>query len=156
MQSSPVHTTSSQVAEARRAAWRWRAALGFDETAPARSPSWSPRPATNLVKHAGAAAARCSRHPLRRDGGAAGIEILAIDRGPGMANVGRACATATPPRAAPGTGLGAMRRLADDFDVYSQPGQARVLLCPAVGGAGEAASPTATSAPSACPKPARP
>ena len=41
-----------------------------------------------------------------------------------------ACGTATPPAARPGNGLGAVRRLSDEFDVHSTPGAGTVVCWP--------------------------
>ena len=50
-----------------------------------------------------------------------GIEILALDRGPGMADVGRCLRDGFSTAGTPGTGLGAIARLSSFFDVYSAP-----------------------------------
>jgi anti-sigma regulatory factor (Ser/Thr protein kinase) len=81
--------------------------------------------ATNLVKHA------TGGELLVRDipGGAdPAIEILAIDRGPGIADLSRSMSDGHSTAGTSGTGLGAVRRLADDFDIYSERTRGTVVL----------------------------
>ncbi|HTU64398.1 MAG TPA: ATP-binding SpoIIE family protein phosphatase [Steroidobacteraceae bacterium] len=56
------------------------------------------------------------------------IELLAIDRGPGMADVAKCLTDGYSTIGTPGTGLGAVRRLANDFDIYSHPGEGTVVM----------------------------
>jgi anti-sigma regulatory factor (Ser/Thr protein kinase) len=56
------------------------------------------------------------------------IELLAIDRGPGMADVSRCLTDGYSTAGTPGTGLGAIRRLACEFDIDSQPGEGTVVM----------------------------
>ncbi|HET6345382.1 MAG TPA: ATP-binding SpoIIE family protein phosphatase [Myxococcota bacterium] len=69
-------------------------------------------------------------------GGKAGVEILALDRGPGMANVAQCLQDGYSTGGTRGAGLGAVMRQASQFDVYSRPEQgtaivARRLVAPA-------------------------
>jgi hypothetical protein len=52
--------------------------------------------------------------------GVAGVEVLVIDEGPGIANVARAMEDGYSSAGTAGKGLGAMQRLADQFDLYSR------------------------------------
>ena len=80
-------TEASQVGEARRAAAALARALGFDETGCGQVALVVTEAATNLVKHArDGAPASCGRWSRTRR---SGIEILALDKGPGMADLGR-------------------------------------------------------------------
>lgn len=56
------------------------------------------------------------------------LDILAVDRGPGMDNVERCLTDGYSTAGTPGTGLGAVRRLASAFDVYSDPGNGTVIF----------------------------
>lgn len=47
------------------------------------------------------------------------VEVIAIDEGPGIADVTRASQDGFSTGGSPGTGLGAVRRLADEFDIHS-------------------------------------
>ncbi|MBE7169068.1 MAG: ATP-binding protein [Williamsia sp.] len=57
-----------------------------------------------------------------------GIEIIAIDNGPGMVDVSRMVADGVSTKNTLGHGLGAMKRLADVFQVYSQKEWGTVIL----------------------------
>jgi anti-sigma regulatory factor (Ser/Thr protein kinase) len=79
---------------------------------------------TNLVKHAkdGEMLVRPISGSPRGE-----VEIIAIDRGPGMADVSRSMTDGHSTSGTSGTGLGAIRRLADDFDIYSEPGRGSIV-----------------------------
>ncbi len=81
--------------------------------------------ATNLRKHAQQGEIQISRlsphsHP--------GVEVLSIDRGPGIRDVGRCFTDGFTTTGTAGTGLGAMARLSTTFDIYSEPGRGTVLM----------------------------
>jgi anti-sigma regulatory factor (Ser/Thr protein kinase) len=80
---------------------------------------------SNLEKHAdeGMLLLRTVRHR-----GVAGIELIAVDRGPGMADVGRSSRDGHSTAGSLGIGLGAIGRLASWCDTYSHPGQGTVLV----------------------------
>jgi anti-sigma regulatory factor (Ser/Thr protein kinase) len=81
---------------------------------------------TNLLKHAQKGLLQIA--PLSARGQAAGVEILAIDRGPGIANLAASFSNGHSTAGTAGDGLGAIRRLSSDFDVYSQPGKGTVIV----------------------------
>ena len=62
------------------------------------------------------------------DGCFSGLEMLAVDRGPGMRDVRRSLEDGHSTQGTPGTGLGAARRLSNVFDVFSEPGRGSVVL----------------------------
>lgn len=62
------------------------------------------------------------------DGCFRGLELLAVDRGPGMHDVRRSLEDGHSTQGTPGTGLGAARRLSNVFDLYSEPGRGSVVL----------------------------
>jgi anti-sigma regulatory factor (Ser/Thr protein kinase) len=117
-------TEASQVGEARRAALGLARRLGFDEATSGKLALVVTEAANNLVKHA-------------RDGlvllqpieaaGAAGVEVLALDKGPGMADLERCLRDGFSTAGSPGTGLGAIVRLAAFTDFYSRPTGTAVL-----------------------------
>jgi anti-sigma regulatory factor (Ser/Thr protein kinase)/serine/threonine protein phosphatase PrpC len=80
---------------------------------------------TNLLKHATAGELHITRLSER---GARGIEILSIDRGPGMSDINDSLRDGHSTSGTAGTGLGAVRRLSDKFDMSSLPGRGTVLL----------------------------
>ncbi|AHM62741.1 stage II sporulation E family protein [Flammeovirgaceae bacterium 311] len=58
----------------------------------------------------------------------AGIEIIALDTGPGISNMGLAMQDGYSSSGTAGEGLGAIKRLSDTFDIYSQPGAGTAVL----------------------------
>jgi len=81
--------------------------------------------ATNLVRHAGGG--ELLLRALEHDG-ARGVGMLALDRGPGLANVAAAMRDGFSSAGTLGTGLGAIQRQSTLFDVYSTPGMGVALL----------------------------
>jgi anti-sigma regulatory factor (Ser/Thr protein kinase) len=114
----------TQVGVARRAATTLAQQAGLDETTAGRAALVATELATNLTRHA-----RGGELLLRvvHAGDRAGIELLAIDRGPGMASVERCLADGYTTGSSPGTGLGAVRRAATQFDVHSREPSGTVL-----------------------------
>jgi anti-sigma regulatory factor (Ser/Thr protein kinase) len=124
MSAQPV-TDISRVAEARRAATELAGRLGFSEACVGKVALVVTEAATNLVKHA--TAGEILLYGLQF-GQIGGIEVLALDRGPGMTNVAKYLRDGYSTTGSPGTGLGAIRRLATSFDIHSVPGAGTVLL----------------------------
>jgi anti-sigma regulatory factor (Ser/Thr protein kinase) len=116
---------SSQAAEARRIAARLAARFGFDSTGAAEVALVTTEAATNLIKHAinGLLVVRALRI-----GSSHGIEILTVDHGPGMADPERCMVDGYTTSSSPGTGLGAIRRRSQEFDIYSIPRKGTVLF----------------------------
>jgi anti-sigma regulatory factor (Ser/Thr protein kinase) len=116
---------ASGVAEARREVTGLAKAVGFDASGIGRVALVATEAATNLVKHVpqGQMLARAFDHH-----GVAAIEILALDQGPGIANIGESLRDGYSTAGSPGTGLGAIKRLSDEFDIYSAPGKGVALL----------------------------
>jgi len=80
--------------------------------------------ATNILKHA-----RVGRIVVRviERGGALGLETLAIDKGRGIANVGESMRDGYSTAGSPGTGLGALKRMASAFEIWSQSGKGTLV-----------------------------
>ena len=116
----------SQVSAARQEATRAASLLGFDETDAHRVGLVATELASNLVKHTrgvgGALLIRSGTGPVPA------VELIAIDRGPGMRDVVQSLVDGHSTSGSTGTGLGAVRRLADDFDVFSQPDAGTAVL----------------------------
>jgi serine/threonine-protein kinase RsbT len=55
-------------------------------------------------------------------GGQPGIRVIARDRGPGIADVDRAVRLGYSTSGEPGLGLRGVRRIMDEFDIVSEPG----------------------------------
>lgn len=116
----------SQIGEARRRALAMAAPLGYDETQSGVLALAVTELGTNLIKHAGGGTLLL--RSLER-GAALGIEILALDRGPGMANVAQSLRDGHSTAGSPGLGLGALSRMSHGLDIYSQVGKGTVLRC---------------------------
>lgn len=113
-------TDASEIAAARRAGRRLGDALGFDEDLEARLGCIITEAATNMLKHA------VHGHLFVtevRSGSARGVEVVAIDGGPGISNLSRAMRDGVSSTGDAGNGLAAIRTLADEFDVYAPPGK---------------------------------
>ena len=108
----------SQVSVARRAASDAARACGFDEERAGRVALVATELATNLVKHAPGGELVIDTYA---DSSGSGIELLALDKGGGIADVGRAFEDGTSTAGSPGTGLGAIRRQADQLHVFTRP-----------------------------------
>ena len=106
----------SGVAEARRVAAEMAAKLGFGQTESGKLALVVTELGTNLVKHA-----KSGRVVLRQvdEGPHHGLDVLALDGGPGIANVAECLRDGYSTSGSPGSGLGAIRRLADAFDLHS-------------------------------------
>lgn len=116
---------ASQVGVARRAAVDLAAALGLDETTAGQLSLIVTEAGTNLVKHGGGGQLLVR---VVDDGEARHVEVVALDRGPGMANVARCLEDGYSTAGSAGTGLGALRRLSSDFDIYSRQGHGTAVL----------------------------
>jgi anti-sigma regulatory factor (Ser/Thr protein kinase) len=81
--------------------------------------------ASNLFKH-GAVDGEILVKPLGPQ--AAGLEILCLDKGPGMPHVQRMVEDGVSTAGTSGQGLGAIKRLSDEFNIFSQPGVGTVIL----------------------------
>lgn len=113
----------SQVGEARRAASALAGRLGFDTAGAGRVALLVAELANNLVHHA-----RDGRIVLQGGEPARpGVEILAIDRGPGVADFGRCLTDGFTTRGTMGVGLGTVQRQADRLDWHSAPGEGTVI-----------------------------
>jgi anti-sigma regulatory factor (Ser/Thr protein kinase) len=90
--------------------------LGFDEPGCGKAALVVTEAATNLVKHA--RAGELLLHTAEQDR-IGGLEILALDRGPGMADLSRCLRDGFSTAGSAGTGLGAIVRLSDFFDIHT-------------------------------------
>ena len=115
----------SQVGEARRAANRLATDHDLDETARGRVAIVVTELGNNLWRHAqkGRLLIGC-----RQSDEGCQLEVIAIDSGPGMADVARCLRDGYSSGGTPGTGLGAVQRLSTDFSVFSSPGKGTVIL----------------------------
>jgi anti-sigma regulatory factor (Ser/Thr protein kinase) len=117
---------ASDVSAARRAGQKLADELGFDEVKAGRIALVITEAATNILKHAGEG----TLHILRTQSGAEtpGVDVLAVDSGPGIADLAVSLQDGVSTAGTAGTGLGALRRQSDEFDVWSEPGRGAVFF----------------------------
>lgn len=132
-------TEPSQAGAARRLATALAGRLGFNETERGKVALVATEIAGNLVAHTSGGEMLLRSLP----GEPAGIELLALDKGPGMQNVGECLRDGYSTAGTPGKGLGAIRRLAGQFDLYSVPGRGTALLARLWPAAGRKSPPAA-------------
>ena len=115
---------ASQVGEARRRSVLMAERLEFDEEACGRLALVVTELGTNLVRHA-----TNGRLLVAVRAGAAGesVEVLSIDSGPGM-DVEHCLRDGVTSSTTSGTGLGAVRRLSDEFAAFSMAPGGTVVL----------------------------
>jgi anti-sigma regulatory factor (Ser/Thr protein kinase) len=112
---------ASDVAAARREGQRLAGSLGFDDTRAGPLALIITEAATNIVKHAGEGTLYIMR--AQSAASMAGIDVLAIDDGPGIADLATSIQDGVSTVGTAGTGLGALQRQSDEFDVWSRPGR---------------------------------
>ncbi len=104
------------VIEARKAA----TAIGFDENICQMIATAVSELANNIIKYA-------SRGEILMDridtGGRTGIEVIARDRGPGIEDIPKAMADHYSSGDTLGLGLPGVKRMMDEFELTSEPGQ---------------------------------
>ena len=117
----------SKTGEARRRARHMTADLGLDETTSEQVSIVVTEACTNVLKHA-----RQGELILQSivDGPASQpvFEVMALDRGPGMADLPHCLVDGYSTAGTPGTGLGAVLRLTQHADFYSHPGLGTGIL----------------------------
>jgi anti-sigma regulatory factor (Ser/Thr protein kinase) len=119
-----VVADQSHVAAARRSAGAMAAAAGFDATDAGRVAIVATELTTNLLRHG-----KGGELLVGRPGpGGNGLELLALDRGPGMASVAACLRDGFSTAGTPGNGLGAVQRLSQHMSVYSRTGQGTAVL----------------------------
>ena len=79
--------------------------------------------ATNLARHGGGGSLIVQESRADR-----ALELLAVDRGPGIASLAEALRDGFSTGGTGGTGLGAVHRVADEADVLSAPGSGTIVL----------------------------
>jgi len=115
---------SSRTGEARRHAVAWAQQLRFAEEQCGAVAIATTELATNLVKHA--KNGRLMIHSIPQQG-QSGLRVMAIDSGPGIPDISRAMKDGHSTTGSMGSGLGAIRRLCDAFEIYSVPGIGTVI-----------------------------
>jgi len=112
---------SSSAGEIRRALTPAAEELGFDEVKATEVSIVVNELVTNILKHAQRGELICVTDDES-------LSILAIDKGPGIANILEALRDGYSTHGTAGNGLGAVKRLADEFDIYSVIQKGTVVL----------------------------
>ncbi len=116
----------SSIAEARRAAAMLGHQVGLTAELLAQASLVISELCTNILKYADRGELALSA--LSANGTAYGLDIVALDRGPGIANLDAALKDGFSTGGSLGIGLGTMRRAAAVFDVYSSNDGGTVVL----------------------------
>lgn len=118
-------TDPSAVAESRRLARGLADAAMLDATRAEALAIVVTEMATNLLRHAGGGQLLLQAQP----GAGRRVTLAAIDSGPGIPDIDLALSDGFSTGSSAGGGLGAMRRLADSFEIRSTPGRGTVAVC---------------------------
>jgi anti-sigma regulatory factor (Ser/Thr protein kinase) len=114
---------ASQIGAARRVAVSIAEAAGFEPSDRSDIGIVATEAASNIVRHAGRG------EMLLRPVDGPGLELIALDSGPGMRDVEACLTDGYSSRGSIGGGFGAMRRLAREFSVWSAPDQGTAVVC---------------------------
>ena len=115
----------SHVAEVRRFTNQLAEAADFSESQAGAVALVTTELATNLLKHADSGEI-VARPIVERE--IAGVELLALDKGSGIANLGESLRDGYSTAGSAGTGLGAIARLAAEFDIQTQSGKGTAVM----------------------------
>jgi anti-sigma regulatory factor (Ser/Thr protein kinase) len=116
---------SGHVSGIRRQATRLLAPLGFGETALGNVALAITEAGTNLLRHA--TRGQILLRLLERSG-ERGLELVALDQGPGIRDLGHVMQDGTSTRGTLGAGLGTLKRLSGGtLQIHSAPGQGTAL-----------------------------
>lgn len=115
----------SQAGEARRLVAHYVEGMNLGETDRGAVAIAVTEMSTNVLKHAGHGKVICE--PIGNDG-SHGVRIIAVDAGPGIRDLGTALQDGYSTAGTAGNGLGAVKRLATCFDVYSLPDNGTCLV----------------------------
>jgi anti-sigma regulatory factor (Ser/Thr protein kinase) len=121
-----VVADSSGVGTARRSALRLSEVAGLNDTDSGRVALVATELANNLVRHAGGG--QLLLQVIRDESRGAVIELLSIDAGPGMRDVAQCLRDGYSSGGTAGTGLGAVKRVSEDFEVFTQPEKGCVVF----------------------------
>jgi len=124
MQKFPIGDVS-EVAPARRGISAFASDSGFNTEDAGRAALVATEICTNLVKHGGGGEIIVRQ---LNDGNRRGIELLGLDKGPGIDDVGKCLRDGYSTSGSPGTGLGAMERLSQRFEIFSRVGLGTAVL----------------------------
>src|ERR1051326_2122766 len=115
----------SQISKARRVAVEMADSIDFDEVRTGQVAIVATEVGTNILKHArrGEILVHLGAEPAPPF-----LELLALDRGPGMSDLDRCLADGFTTGISAGQGMGAIRRLSTESDFYSLPNEGTAVL----------------------------
>ena len=116
---------ASQVAEVRRVAAELARAEHMTEAECGKLALIVSEAATNLVKYGKAGAVNLSRYV---EGTQRGVQLIAVDSGPGFADFAAAARDGHSTAGSLGIGLGVIMRSSTFFDIYSVPGEGTAMI----------------------------
>jgi anti-sigma regulatory factor (Ser/Thr protein kinase) len=128
----------TDVAAARRRIVGLAMQQGYGETDAGRVAIVATELAQNLLRHGGGGEMLAGPDATDQ----ATLEVLALDKGPGMADVAACMRDGFSTGGTPGNGLGAVQRLTRQLQIHSRPGAGTAVLA-RLGGTATAARPTA-------------
>ena len=123
---------NTHVSEARRASVRMAQALGFESVAEGNLAIVVTELARNVLLHG--RSGEIVLQPSKAPTSLARVDVIALDRGQGITNVSQAMDDGYSSAGTPGTGLGAVRRLAASFDLYTKPGHGTAIFARLISG----------------------
>ncbi len=118
-------TDPTSVGEVRRTAMHLAQKLGFDETRSGELALLATEVSRNVLLHGGGGQVVLGGV---KNAGSPHARILAIDSGPGIADVMRALSDGYSTAGTMGAGMGAMKRIASRFEIFTGPAGTIVLL----------------------------
>jgi serine/threonine-protein kinase RsbT len=113
-------TRGEDVIVARRRVREWAIAAGFSLVDQTKLVTAASELARNLIEYGGGGTMRLEQ---LNDGAKRGVRLVFEDRGPGIADVEQALRDGFTTGNGLGLGLGGAKRLVNDFDIQSRPGQ---------------------------------
>ena len=116
---------NTHISEARRAAVRLAQQLGFDLTAEGNLAIVATELARNVLLHG--EGGDVVLQPVEHTDVPA-VDVIALDKGRGIADMGLALQDGYSSAGTPGTGFGAVQRLASKYAVYTAPAQGTAIL----------------------------
>jgi len=116
----------SQIPQVRNMAVTMAQFLGFNETDSGKVAIVVTELASNLIKHA--KEGEIVLQMVENGGAQSGLDIYALDKGPGITDIQKALRDGFSTAGSPGTGLGAISRLSSLFDVYALSQNGSILF----------------------------
>jgi anti-sigma regulatory factor (Ser/Thr protein kinase) len=112
---------SSHIGEIRRAMNHWASDLGLTPTVAGQIAIVINELGTNILKHATRGEIICT---LNQNS----LSILALDKGPGISNISAALKDGFSTHGTAGNGLGAIKRLSTEFDLFTEANKGTIVL----------------------------